>query len=124
MNNFSFERREDLRNIAKDILNKQGASNESMQKILDQTIFDYRSASAVNSLNSQLSILKASTQITMNNSLKETLKYLKTQSFKKTKKQAILGELWELALNNKDEIPNELIEFEINMNNKNIFEAA
>ena len=75
MNSFQFESRENLRNAAKNILNRQGASTESMQKIIDQTIFQNNSYQ-----NSQQLVLSTSAQITLNNSLKETLKYLKSQS--------------------------------------------
>ena len=42
MNNLSFESRENLKNTAKDILNRQGASKETMQNILDKSLFESR----------------------------------------------------------------------------------
>ena len=40
MNNSQFENRENLRNAARDILNRQNASAETTQKIMDKTIFN------------------------------------------------------------------------------------
>ncbi len=117
MNSFQFENRENLRNAAKQILNKQGASTEAMHKIVEQTVFPVQ--------NSQQLILNMSSQVTLNNSLKETLKYLKSQANKKTVKEPVLGELWDIM--NKKTIDNytgELQDFEIDENAKNIFEAA
>ena len=120
MNSFQFESRENLRNAAKNILNRQGASTESMQKIIDQTIFQNNSYQ-----NSQQLVLSTSAQITLNNSLKETLKYLKSQSNPKNTKKPVLGELWSII--NKEEIPNydgELANFEIDPSLENFFAAA
>ena len=83
MNSSHFENRENLRNAAKNILNRNGASQEASQKIIQEAIF----ANSNSSINAQLSILKASSQISMNNSLKETLKYLKTTTNKKVTKK-------------------------------------
>lgn len=122
MNSFQFESRENLRKSAKNILNRQGATNSSMQNILQQTIFDeYRSP-----INSQLAVLKASSQISANTKLKETLKYLKNQAHKKTVKEPILGELWNLV-NSGEEDQNytgELSDFVIDASLENIFAAA
>lgn len=115
MNSFQqFENRENLRNAAKNILNRQTASQETVQKIVDKTVFDY---------NPQLSIIKASTQISVNNSLKETLKYLKSHASKKPAKEPVLGELWNIANSNKSIEENELYDFEIDNSAKNIFAA-
>lgn len=116
MNSFqSFENRENLRNAAKNILNRQTASQETVQKIVDKTVFDY---------NPQLSIIKASSQISINNSLKETLKYLKNHAAKKTAKEPVLGELWNIANSQKEENEsNELYDFEIDNSIENIFAA-
>lgn len=109
-----FENRENLRNTAKNILNKQNASSETVQKIVDKTVFDY---------NPQLSIIKASTQISVNNSLKETLKYLKSHATKKQAKEPVLGELWNIANSSKNIENNELYDFEIDNSIENIFAA-
>ena len=115
MNNFQFENRENLRNAAKNILLRQNASGEAAQKIIDKTVFDY---------NPQLSIIKASTQISVNNSLKETLKYLKNHASKKPAKEPVLGELWNIVNGKKEIIENELFDIEIDNSAKNIFAAA
>lgn len=125
MNNFNFENKQNLRNTAKDILNRQGASNNSMQNILNQTIFGSENNSSDIFVNPQLAILKASNQISANNSLKETLKYLKQQANKKNQKKAILGDIWNNFNENvKEPYQGELLDFEIDNNAHNIFEAA
>ena len=124
MNNFNFENRENLRHTAKDILNKQGASQESMQKILDNSLFDSKNKYELTSLNPQLAIIKASSQITQNSSLKETLKYLKNKAANKDKKQPVLGELWNRVNEKPIDYKGELIDFEIDLSVDNIFIAA
>lgn len=116
MNTFQqFENRENLRNTAKNILNRQSASQETVEKIIDKTVFDY---------NPQLAIIKASSQISINNSLKETLKYLKSHASKKPAKEAVLGELWNIVNSQKEEYENnELYDFEIDNSAENIFAA-
>ena len=119
MSSFQFENRENLRNAAKNILNKQGASQEAMEKIINQSLFPTN-----DNRNSQLNILHTASQITLNNSLKETLKYIKSQANKKQKKEPILGELWDII--NKEPIAytGELANFEIDTSVENIFAAA
>lgn len=115
MNTFQqFENRENLRNAAKNILNRQKASQETIQRIADKTVFDY---------NPQLAIIKASTQISVNNSLKETLKYLKSHAAKKPVKEPVLGELWNIVKEKNDNTENELYDFEIDNSAENIFAA-
>ena len=63
-----------------------------------------------------------------NNSLKETLKYLKNQANKKSAKAPVLGELWNIFSSNngaseKNPYKGELYDFEIDKNAKNIFAA-
>ena len=118
MNNSHFENRENLRNAAKNILNRQGASAEASKKILEETIFSEKK------YNTQFDILRASSQITLNDSLKETLKYLKTQANKKTKKEPVFGELWNIINNEDRSYEGELIDFVIDSSLKNIFAAA
>ena len=70
----------------------------------------------------------ASTQISINNSLKETLKYLKNHANKKSVKAPVLGELWNIFSSNneaseKNPYKGELYDFEIDKNAKNIFAA-
>ncbi len=122
LNNFQFENRENMRNTARDILSKQNGSHEKIQNILDKTIFDYGDRAYSNS---QLAIIKASSQISMNGNLKETLKYLKNHSTsKRVEKAPVLGELWDLF--NKEEMSynEEYDDIEIDYSLKNIFEAA
>ncbi len=119
MNSFQFESRENLRNAARNILNKQGASSETMQKILNQSVFPTNS-----NRNSQLEILSASTQITLNNSLKETLKYIKSQANKKAVKEPVFGELWNILNKEENSYEGELKDFIIDSSAKNIFAAA
>ena len=117
MNNSQFENKENLRQAAKNILNRKGASTESTIKILEQTIFsDYNRRA-------EIDILKLSSQITMNESLKETLKYLKTKNKEKTNKKAIFGELWN-TINSEEDYCGELVDFVVDSSLKNIFVAA
>ena len=88
-----------------------------MKNILNETIFPNRNP------NPQLSIIQASSQIILNNSLKETLKYLKSHTNNKPKKQPVLGELWEIANKEDLEYKGELIDFVIDSSLKNIFAA-
>ena len=121
MNSFQFESRENLKNSAKNILSKNGASKEVVDKIIEDSVFSQESK---NYYNPQLAIIKASSQITMNNSLKETLKYLKSHAAKKIVKQPVLGEIWDL-FNNKElsNYDGELLELEIDYEASNIFAA-
>lgn len=119
MNGYQFENRENLRNAAKDIFNRQGASDESTESIMGKTIFDYDAKSYSNA---QLAILKASSQMSISNTLKETLKYLKSHPVKKTEKEPVLGELWNLF--NEEAKGDPVIELEIDYSAKNIFAAA
>ena len=75
----------------------------------------------------QMSVLRASTQITLNNSLKETLKYLRTHANDK-KREHVFGELWKVLNITNDESEDnpyngELIDFQIDEKAKNIFAA-
>lgn len=119
MSSFQFENRENLRNAAKNILNRQGASTETVQKIVENTIFSNSTYS-----NPQLSIIKASSQISLNNNLKETLKYLKSQANKKVAKEPVLGELWNIVNNEESSYEGELVDFIIDLSAENIFAAA
>ena len=116
MNSFQFENRENLRNTARDILNKR-APEKTVENITEK-------AFSVNTSyqNPQLAIIKASSQISINNSLKETLKYLKTHANKKEIKKHVLGEIWN-TVKTEVEYNGELIDFEIDLFAKNIFAA-
>lgn len=118
MNSFQFENRENLRNAARNILNRQGATTEATHKVLEQTLFQASSYQ-----NPQLAIIKASSQISLNNTLKETLKYLKSQANKKTQKEPVLGELWNIANKETNTYEGELVDFIIDTTAENIFAA-
>lgn len=124
LGSFQFENKENLKNTARDILNKQGASQEASQKIIDKTIFN-NSYQLSNIYSPQLAIIKASSQITANSNLKETLKYLKTQANKKTTKKHTLGEFWEITQRESEEnsYQGELVDFIIDNTIDNIFAA-
>ena len=125
MNSFQFESRENLKNAAKNILKKQGASEKAVQNIMDKTIFNLEGHVYSKS---QLAIIKASEQMSINDSLKETLKYLKNHAGLKAQKEPVFGEIWDLF--NKEIIKDdlsyegELADFEIDDSVKNIFAAA
>ena len=91
-NSYLLDNQEVLRNTAKNILSKGGASAETTQKIIEKTLFNYNNQLKDVYTNPQLSVIKASTQISINNSLKETLKYLKEQAAKKAPKEPKFGE--------------------------------
>ncbi len=118
-NSFQFENRENLKNYAKNILTRQGASQETSQRLVDQTIFKRQEANYA----PHLAIIKASSQISANSKLKETLKYLKTKSLKKNAKEPVLGELWNLFSKSEVDYNGELSDFEIDESLTNIFAA-
>ena len=120
-----YENKEQLREIAKHILNNGGANSESAKQVIDKSVFLANKTMKDLYTTPQLDVLKASTQITLNNSLKETLKYLKSHSQKSLKYKApVLGELWKnLEASNSSYKDNELYDFELDKNAKNIFAA-
>ena len=124
MAGFQFENKENLRNAAKNILENKGASQEATQKIIEKTIFDNNTQIRDSYINPQMSIIKASAQITINDSLKETLKYLKNNAHKKITKEPVLGELWNLFSQEEVEYKGELCDYVIDENATNIFIAA
>lgn len=117
---YQFENRENMRNAAKNILNKQGASEEAINNIMEQTIFDY---DTIKYSDAQRSIIKASSQLNLSSNLKETLKYLKSHPVKKVEKEPVLGELWNL-FNNETKKSDDIIELDIDYTAENIFAAA
>ncbi len=120
-----YENKEQLREIAKNILNNSGANSESTKQIIEKSVFLANKTMKDLYTTPQLDVLKASTQITLNNSLKETLKYLKSHSKQSLKtKTPILGELWKvIEVNKSSSENNELYNFELDKNAKNIFAA-
>ena len=71
---FQLENREILKNTAKNILANSGATPEATQKIVEKTLFEGDRLLREQYTNPQLSVLKASTQISISDTLKETLK--------------------------------------------------
>ncbi len=118
-----FEKYDILRSTAKNILKNNGASTEKAAEVLKQTLL----GETENAIQAQSSVLKASTQITLNNSLKETLKYLKAHANDK-RKEPKFGELWEILgttndSSEKNPYNDELVNFEISKGIVNIFAA-
>lgn len=124
MNNMNFENRESLKNTAREILSRQGASSEATKAIVEQTIFNTVNKGGDFYINPQLAILKASSQISLNSNLNETLKYLKSHANKKQTRIPVLGELWNSLKEQNSDEQYEVLEFEIDVNAKNIFIAA
>lgn len=121
LGSFQFENKEQLKQHAQNILTRQGASEEVAEKIISQTIFNNEKSA----INSQLAILKASSQISLNNNLKDTLKYLKNNAHKKEPKKPILGELWNISSHDETEVYNgELSDYVVDPSRNNIFAAA
>jgi len=115
-NSFQFESRNNMMNAAKDILKRQGETTESADKFVERVFTSIKELD-----NSNLAIIKASYQMKINDSLKETLNYLKQHSNKKLEKKPIFGEIWDsLSEENYD---GELIDFVIDENLENIFAA-
>jgi hypothetical protein len=71
-----------------------------------------------------MDILRASSQITLNDSFKETLKYLKIYGNKKTKKEPVFGDLWNIISKEENDYEGELVDFVVDSSLKNIFAAA
>ena len=103
-------------------------TEQKSQENAGQRSLNTQSAVAEQSaLTSQWSVLKASTQITLNNSLTETLKYLRAHANDRRKEHSF-GELWKiLSVTNENAEKNpyqgELLDFKIDENAKNIFAA-
>lgn len=118
-----FENKDFLKSTARNILTNGGASNEAASKIIDATHFE-----RANAIYPELSVLRAATQITVNTTLNETLRYLKSHANQKSKKTPVFGELWNIfSVNNEASEENpykgELYDFKIDDNTKNIFAA-
>lgn len=117
------ENKEYLKDYAKSILTKSGMNFDYPKSVEKSEIFE-----SVNAINPQLSVIKASTQISINRSLSETLKYLNAHANQKRVKTPVFGELWSVfSANNESSEENpykgELFDFEIDKNAKNIFAA-
>lgn len=125
---YQLENKDSLKQIAAEILNKSTAQSDICSKIIEQTTSANKELTDIYT-QPQLSIMKASTQISLNNSLKETIKYLRTHAKEKRIKQPVFGELWAICAStndNSEENPyrDELYDFQIDNDVKNIFAAA
>jgi len=115
-----FENRNFLKKDSQDSQNSQNSHKDSEKKqsgkhvTLPASDFIY---------SSELNSIYASSQIKLNDSLKETLTYLKKHSKDRAKKH-IFGELWEKMNQEKDEYNiDTLIDFVIDNDSENIFAA-
>ena len=118
-----FENRELLKNTARTILQSGSGASEKAASAITESIF---SGTESNVLPQSL-VLRASTQITLSNSLKETLKYLQAHANDK-RKAPVFGELLQVTNVTNDEsqenpYKGELLDFEISKDAKNIFAA-
>lgn len=118
-----FENSEIIKNNAKNILQQNGVETVKANNA-SQEIISFNNGLGFPAQNY---VLMASTQITVNNTLRETLQYLKNHR-NNTKKEPVLGELWAIMNtenNSSEENPyhGDLLDFEIDSNTKNIFAA-
>ena len=113
-----FEKRENLKNTAKNILQKKGSNSSDAEKIAQTVVYDF----VEDNLTGQ-TILKATTQVSFDKNLKDTLNYLRAHANDRRKKEYVLGELWHTFSDKKDSYNNELIDFVVDFNTKNIFAA-
>ena len=121
MNNSQFESGSNLRFTAKQILCKEGVKPTVAEEILNESVF-FNNNGYKNFKQSEFNI---ATQIALNNSLKETLKHLRTRNVdKKEKKTPVFGEIWD-SFKDREIIEdnNEILEFVIDNNVENIFAA-
>lgn len=123
--NRTIENTENLKMAARKIFERSGGTIENTQKIVEQAILNCNKLEQ-SFVNPQISILKASTQISLNKSLCKTLEYLKENASKKAAVKPVFGELWSIfeAHNEEfegDSYKGELYNFQINECAKNIF---
>lgn len=117
LTSMGFENREFMKNAAKNILQKKGMGSKDAERISNNVVYDFVEDS------SGMTVLKASTQVTMSRSLSETLNYLKAHANDKRKKEYILGELWQAMPDINEKYQGELIDLNIDFSEKNIFAA-
>lgn len=113
-----FEKRENLRDSAKNILQRKGSDSSNAGRIAESVVYDF----VEDNLTGQ-TVLKATTQVSFDKNLKDTLNYLRAHANDRRKKEYILGELWQTFSDKKDSCTNELIDFVVDFNSKNIFAA-
>ena len=118
-----FGNQELLKNNAKEVLQNNGVeANKNADVSQKSAVFSYGTG-----LPSHQFVMMASTQITVNNTLRETLKYLKNRE-RKVKREPVLGELWQIMTTDneqseKNPYHGDLIDFEIDAKARNIFAA-
>jgi len=113
-----FENRESLKQTAKNILQKKGSASSDAEKTAEKAVYTFFEDPYTGA-----TVLKASKQIRNNNSLNETLNYLKAHANDRRKKEYIFGELWQTISDKKDSYNSELTDFVVDFNTKNIFAA-
>ena len=113
----NFENRDFLRSTAKQVLQHSGANEEQAEPVVVKN-----QISSAYEKSAEMNIYGMSAQITLNNSLKETLRYLKVHA-KDKRKNYILGDLWDKFSEQDETDANELVDFEVDYNLKNIFAA-
>ena len=123
-----YENREILRSTANMILARGGASAEETKKIIDVALFNSNKSLKEIYTTPEVLVLRGATQITLSESLRETVKYLQMHANKKSVAKPIFGELWNIfAANNEASEQNpyrgELFDFEPSKNARNIFAA-
>ena len=121
----NFENRDSLRTAAAKILLQSGGTNQFVSKAVQNIALT--SAQELYTP-AELNIQKASAQITINGSLRETLKYLNKHKKENEVKISKFGELWNIIeTSNKESEENpyrgELYDFKIDNSQKNIFAA-
>ena len=113
-----FENRGFMKNTAKNILQKKGTDSKDAERILNNVIYDFAEDDSTG-----LMVLKASTQLSVNESLKQTLNYLKAHANEKRKKEYVFGELWDTLSTGNDKYLGDLVDFNVDFGEKNIFAA-
>ena len=113
-----FENKNLLKNTAKNILQNKGMDSAKAENAAQKVIYDFFEEPSTG-----LTVLKASTQISVNNSLQETLNYLKAHANEKRKKEYVFGELWNTLSTGKDNDIGDIVDFDIDYSDKNIFAA-
>lgn len=110
--------------LQKNILNNRNTTQQATQKIISKILCDSDSIIKNSFVTPQESIIKASIQISINNSLKESLKQLKTQPNKTIKKNAIFGEIFDnFSVNNQASENNPFEDYNFDFNKTNIFKS-
>ena len=117
-----FGNQELSRNNAKEILQKNAVEITGSETVQKAAIFENTSR-----IPAYQYVWLSSAQITANNTLKETIKYLKNKE-RQAKKEPVFGELWEIMNVENEQSENnpyhgDLIDFEIDAKSKNIFAA-